>query len=96
MEGDEIYLRGSIKEIQTPIEDHYSIFLNRYSTELKFMGPWAQYDDDYSEDNIYSSKQQQQNNFVNKSRKKKEKDDAEIKKEESDEKYFLGLEKHPL
>lgn len=97
MEKQKIYLKSEIKYLEIPIYDHSSIFLERYSSELKYMAPWTQYDNSYSAENIYSGKKnQQQKNFVNKSIKKNEKDDAEIKKGENDEKYFIGLEKHPL
>lgn len=97
MDNHKSYLKRDTKYLEIPIYNQLSIFLKRYSSELKYMAPWTQYDDGYSEENIYSGKKiQQQNNVLNKSNKKNKKDDAEIKKEENDEKYFIGLEKHPL
>lgn len=44
MGNHEEYLKRRINRFQFPIEDQYSIFLSRYSSELKFMDPWAQDD----------------------------------------------------
>jgi hypothetical protein len=44
MENHEIYFKRSINRFQIPIEDQYLMFLSRYSSELKFMDPWAQDD----------------------------------------------------
>ena len=98
MEKHKIYLKRDTKYLQIPIDNQSSIFLKRYSSELKYMAPWTQNDDGGSEKNIYygKNKLQQKDNFSDQLIKKNKKDDSETKKEENDEKYFIGLEKHPL
>lgn len=98
MEKRKINLKSDKKYLENQIDDQSSIFQKRYSSELKYMAPWTQYDDGGSEKNIYygKNKLQQQNKFFNKPIKNNKKDNSETKKEENDEKYFIGLEKHPL
>ena len=98
MEKHKIYLKKDKKYLKIPIDDQSSIFLKRYSSELKYMAPWTQYDDHGMEKNIYYGKKklQQQNKLFDKPIKKNKKDDSENTKEENDGKYFIGLEKHPL